>query len=129
MPAFVVNDIYKKYFRPEASDRTYVRLSYAVTAAVTVASIMFGMVVESVDTATRWIVSGLWAGSAAANVLEMALVAVQQLRILLEMLAGLLVALLLPVLFPSWMLCSRIRTSCLYQDSEGCRTSAHSTRK
>jgi Na+/proline symporter len=100
VPAFFVNDIYKKYFRPDAPDRTYVRMSYAVTAAVTVASIGFGIAVGSVDAATRWIVSALWAGSAAANVLKWHWWRFNGYGYFLGMLAGLLVALALPVFFP-----------------------------
>ena len=99
-PAYIVNDIYKKYFRPDASDKTYVRASYLVTAIVAVVSILFGLVVESVDSATQWIVSALWGGYAAANVLKWHWWRFNGHGYFWGMLSGLAVALLLPLLFP-----------------------------
>ena len=99
-PAYIVNDIYKKYFRPDASDKTYVRASYLVTAIVAAVSILFGLVVESVDSATQWIVSALWGGYAAANVLKWHWWRFNGHGYFWGMLSGLAVALLLPLLFP-----------------------------
>lgn len=101
VPAYFVNDIYKKYFKPNESDKTYVRLSYIATAAVVIISIAFGMVVESVDAATQWIVSALWAGSAAANVLKWHWWRFNSYGYFWGMFAGLLIALAMPVLFPN----------------------------
>ena len=70
-PAYIVNDIYKRYINPEASDRKYVVMSYIISLAVVVVGITFGLfVVESIDSVTQWIVSSLWGGYAAANVLK-----------------------------------------------------------
>ncbi|AFN74532.1 Na+/solute symporter [Melioribacter roseus P3M-2] len=99
-PAYFVNDIYKKYFRPNASDKTLVRASYIVSAVVTVASILFGLMIESVDSATQWIVSALWAGSAASNVLKWHWWRFNGYGYFYGMLAGLLIALIMPVAFP-----------------------------
>ncbi len=99
-PAYIVNDLYKKYFKPHASNRTYVRASYIVTAAVAVASILFGLVIESVDSATKWIVNALWAGSAAANVLKWHWWRFNGHGYFWGMLSGLLIAMVMPVLLP-----------------------------
>jgi Na+/proline symporter len=99
-PAYFVNDIYKKYFKPDASDKTLVKASYLVSALVTIASIVFGLMIESVDSATRWIVSALWAGSAAANVLKWHWWRFNSYGYFFGMLTGLLIALLMPALFP-----------------------------
>jgi Na+/proline symporter len=99
-PAYVVNDIYKKYFRPDESNRTYIKMSYIVSIIVTIASILFGMVIESVDAATQWIVSALWGGSAAANVLKWYWWRFNSYGYFWGMLAGLIVALVMPVAFP-----------------------------
>ncbi|MGD2094146.1 MAG: Na+:solute symporter [Phycisphaerales bacterium] len=70
-PAYIVNDIYKRYINPDASDKQYVKMSYIISLAVVVVGISFGLfVVESIDSVTQWIVSSLWGGYAAANVLK-----------------------------------------------------------
>jgi len=99
-PAYIVNDIYKKYFKQHASDKTYVRVSYIVTIVVIIVSILFGLAIESVDSATRWIVSALWGGSAAANVLKWHWWRFNGHGYFWGMVAGLVIALLMPVLFP-----------------------------
>ena len=99
-PAYIVNDIYKKYFKPSETNKTYVNMSYIISIAVTVASILFGLVVESVDTATQWIVGALWGGSAAANVLKWHWWRFNGYGYFWGMLAGLLIALIMPVALP-----------------------------
>ncbi len=99
-PAFIVNDVYKRYINPDASNRTFVRAGYIVTALVTVLSILFGMVVESVHSATQWIVSALWGGSAAANVLKWHWWRFNGYGYFWGMFAGLIIALLMPVVMP-----------------------------
>jgi solute:Na+ symporter, SSS family len=101
IPAYFVNDIYKKYLSPNATDKKLVATSYIVTALVTVISIVFGMLISSVDQATQWIVSALWAGSAASNVLKWHWWRFNSYGFFWGMLAGLVIALLLPVLFPT----------------------------
>ena len=68
--AYVVNDVYKRYLRPQASDREYIRASYAASVLVVVVGCAAGLFIPSVATATNWIVSGLWAGYAIPNVLK-----------------------------------------------------------
>ncbi|MBN2180493.1 MAG: hypothetical protein JW715_01165 [Sedimentisphaerales bacterium] len=70
-PAYIVNDIYKRYINPGATDKQYVKMSMLISLAVVVVGISFGIfVVESIDSVTQWIVSALWGGYAAANVLK-----------------------------------------------------------
>ncbi len=68
--AYLVNDVYKRYVRPDAEERTYVCASYVSSIAVVVVGCTFGYFVTSVEQATQWIVSALWGGYAAANVLK-----------------------------------------------------------
>lgn len=75
-------------------------MSYIISALVTVASILFGLVVESVDTATQWIVGALWGGSAAANLLKWYWWRFNSYGYFWGMLAGLLIALIMPVALP-----------------------------
>jgi solute:Na+ symporter, SSS family len=69
-PPYFVNDIYKRYIRPDASPRTYVRLSYLSSFAVVVIGVLIGWNVTSVNAVVVWIVSGLWVGYTASNVLK-----------------------------------------------------------
>jgi SSS family solute:Na+ symporter len=69
-PPYIVNDIYKKFINPNASPRTYVRLSYLSSFAVVVLGVSFGWFVGSINTVVQWIVSALWGGYMASNVLK-----------------------------------------------------------
>ncbi len=69
-PPYIVNDLYRKYVNPHASERTYVRLSYLASFGVVVLGISFGWFVSSIDTVIKWIVSALWGGYTASNVLK-----------------------------------------------------------
>jgi Na+/proline symporter len=69
-PPYIVNDIYKRFINPDASPRTYVRLSYVSSFAVVVAGIAIGWFVGSINSVIQWIVSALWGGYMASNVLK-----------------------------------------------------------
>lgn len=69
-PPYFVNDIYKRYIRPDAAPKTYVRLSYISSFAVVVIGVLIGWNVTSVNAVVVWIVSGLWVGYTASNVLK-----------------------------------------------------------
>jgi Na+/proline symporter len=69
-PPYFVNDIYKRYIRPDAPPRTYVRLSYLASFVVVVIGVLIGWNVTSVNAVVVWIVSGLWGGYTASNVLK-----------------------------------------------------------
>jgi Na+/proline symporter len=69
-PPYFVNDIYKRYINPHAQPKTYVRLSYLASFSVIVIGIIFGWSVTSVNEVVVWIVSGLWGGYTASNVLK-----------------------------------------------------------
>jgi solute:Na+ symporter, SSS family len=69
-PPYFVNDIYKRFINPHASQKTYVRLSYLASFAVVVIGVLIGWNVDSVNTVVVWIVSGLWGGYTASNVLK-----------------------------------------------------------
>jgi Na+/proline symporter len=69
-PPYFVNDIYKRYIRPDAPPKTHVCLSYISSFAVVVIGVLIGWNVTSVNSVVLWIVSGLWAGYTASNVLK-----------------------------------------------------------
>jgi Na+/proline symporter len=69
-PAYVVNDIYKRYVNPNASHRTLIVLSYVVSFAFVVVGILFGLHARNINQVTQWIVSALWGGYTASNILK-----------------------------------------------------------
>jgi Na+/proline symporter len=69
-PAYVVNDIYKRYINPDASRRTLVFLSYIVSFVFVAVGILFGLHTRDINQITQWIVSALWGGYTAANILK-----------------------------------------------------------
>ncbi|WOI53465.1 sodium:solute symporter family protein [Parvularcula sp. LCG005] len=69
-PAYVVNDIYKKYINPNASDRTYMRLSYLVSALFVIIGTFAGLFLTSIDGVVNIVIAGLYGGYTAANVVK-----------------------------------------------------------
>lgn len=69
-PAYIVNDIYKRYINPNASSKTYVKMSYISSIAVVVVGITIGFFVESLNQIVLWIVASLWGSYTAANILK-----------------------------------------------------------
>ncbi len=69
-PAYVVNDIYKRYIRPDATDKTYVWMSYATSIAVVIIGTAFGFLTKSLNDIVQWIVTALYGGYTAANLLK-----------------------------------------------------------
>jgi Na+/proline symporter len=69
-PAYVVNDIYKRYINPNAGRRTLIWMSYFVSFAFVIIGIFFGLHAKDINQVTQWIVSALWGGYTAANVLK-----------------------------------------------------------
>jgi Na+/proline symporter len=69
-PPYFVNDIYKRFINPNATPRTYVRLSYLSSFVVVVVGVLIGWYVSTVNSVVLWIVSGLWGGYTASNILK-----------------------------------------------------------
>ncbi|WP_053183968.1 sodium:solute symporter family protein [Sunxiuqinia dokdonensis] len=69
-PAYIVNDLYKRYINPNASEKKYLRISYISSAGIVVVGIIFGFFSASINSLTLWITSSLYGGYVAANVLK-----------------------------------------------------------
>lgn len=69
-PAYIVNDIYKKYFKPEAPDKHYVRASHLSSFVVVILGVIMGFFADSINSITLWITSALYGGYVAANFLK-----------------------------------------------------------
>lgn len=69
-PAYIVNDIYKRYVNPHASEKTYVWMSYATSLAVVLVGTAFGFLTEQLNDIVKWLTFSLYGGYTAANVLK-----------------------------------------------------------
>ncbi|MDP4215860.1 MAG: sodium:solute symporter family protein [Bacteroidota bacterium] len=68
--AYIVNDIYLKYVNPGASTRKTISMNYLAGLVVVIAGIVLGLFVKDVNTVLQWIVSGLYGGYIASNMLK-----------------------------------------------------------
>jgi len=100
-PAYLVNDIYKRYINPAASNKRLVRASYLVSVLVVVVSTLIGLFVESINSVLQWLVSGLWGGYVVSNVLKWYWWRLNGMGYFWGMLTGIIGALLFPPLFRS----------------------------
>lgn len=69
-PAYIVNDIYKKYFKPNATSKHYINASYISSFLVVGFGVFMGFFAESINSLTLWITSALFGGYVAANFLK-----------------------------------------------------------
>lgn len=99
-PAYLVNDIYKRYINPNASSKTNVRMSYLASFILVIVGIAFGFIVDTIDSVTKWIVSGLFGGYTAANFLKWIWWRFNGTGYFWGMIAGIAAALVTPVMFP-----------------------------
>jgi Na+/proline symporter len=69
-PAYIVNDIYKRFINPNASGRREVALSRVAALVILAVGIVFGMITTSITEAMMWLVGALYGGFVMANVLK-----------------------------------------------------------
>ncbi|MBD1390407.1 Na+:solute symporter [Neiella sp. HB171785] len=98
-PAYLVNDIYKRYINPEASNKTLIRASYLVSVLVVVISTLIGLYVQSINSVLQWIVSGLWGGYVVTNVLKWYWWRLNGQGYFWGMMSGIIGALSFPIIF------------------------------
>jgi Na+/proline symporter len=68
--AYIVNDIYKKYIKPDGTNRQYMLVSYAASILLVVLGVVFGLAPRSINAITEWIMFGLAGGYTAPNILR-----------------------------------------------------------
>lgn len=68
--AYIVNDIYLKFIKPEASDKQLKYINYTAGLIMVAISIILGFYAKDVNDMLQWIVSGLYGSYVAANVLK-----------------------------------------------------------
>lgn len=98
-PAYLVNDIYKRYINPNASNKRLIYASYAVSVGVVVISTIIGLYVQSISSVLTWLVSGLWGGYVVSNILKWYWWRLNGYGYFYGMVAGIVGALLFPVIF------------------------------
>jgi SSS family solute:Na+ symporter len=68
--AYIVNDIYLKYINPRASNKKVMTMNYLTGIIVVATGVTLGFFAENVNDILQWIVSGLYGGYIAANMLK-----------------------------------------------------------
>lgn len=68
--AYITNDIYLKYVNPHASNKKVMTVNYTSGLVVVVIGVMLGFFAKDVNSILQWIVSGLYGGYIAANMLK-----------------------------------------------------------
>lgn len=68
--AYIVNDIYLKYVNPNAPTKKIITMNYLVGIVVVAVGVTLGFFAKDVNSILQWIVSGLYGGYIAANMLK-----------------------------------------------------------
>ncbi len=117
-PAYVVNDIYKRYINPHADPKRYVWLSYVVCIVFVVLGVLIGMYIPTLNNVVQWIVSALYGAYAASNVFKWYWWRFNGYGYFFGMVVGLAIALPMtitdvnPLFFFPWMLAATA-TACI----------------
>lgn len=97
--AYFVNDIYLKSIRPHASNKQVSQVSYATGLVIVTVSILLGLLARDVNSTLQWIVSALYGGYIASNVLKWYWWRFNSSGFFWGMLSGIICALFCPYVF------------------------------
>ncbi len=97
--AYIVNDIYLRYVKPEASNKQITNMNYIVGIMVVIISVVFGVFAEDVNSVLQWIVSALYGSFVVSNVLKWYWWRFNGYGYFWGMVAGLIPALIFPYVF------------------------------
>ena len=97
--AYIVNDIYVKYFNPKATPKQAANANYRFGIVVVVISIFFGIMAQNVDQILQWVTNALYGSYIAANMLKWHWWRFNSKGFAWGMAAGLVPALILPLVF------------------------------
>ncbi|PZR27141.1 MAG: sodium:solute symporter [Citrobacter freundii] len=98
--AYIVNDIYLKYVNPIASTRKVISMNYLAGIIVVILGIILGFYAKDVNSVLQWIVSGLYGGYIAANLLKWYWWRFNANGFFWGMASGIIAAVVFPVIFP-----------------------------
>ncbi|MGF7039965.1 sodium:solute symporter family protein [Mucilaginibacter lappiensis] len=99
--AYIVNDIYLKYVNPTASTKKIIAMNYLVGVVVVAVGVILGFFVKDVNSVLQWIVSALYGGYIASNVLKWHWWRFNANGFFYGMLAGILSSMVFSLLIPS----------------------------
>ncbi|MGZ3845458.1 MAG: sodium:solute symporter family protein [Flavisolibacter sp.] len=68
--AYITNDIYLKYVNPHASNKKVMTMNYSSGLVVVTIGVLLGFFAKDVNSILQWIVSGLYGGYIASNMLK-----------------------------------------------------------
>jgi Na+/proline symporter len=68
--AYIVNDIYLRYLKPDADNKQIKNMNYITGVVVVIVSIIFGLFAQDVNSVLQWIVSALYGSYVVSNVLK-----------------------------------------------------------
>ena len=97
--AYIVNDIYIKYMKPDASGKQVSRVSYVTGILVVAVSVVFGIFALDVNSILQWIVSALWGSYVASNILKWYWWRFNGSGFFWGMVTGIIPALIFPMIF------------------------------
>jgi solute:Na+ symporter, SSS family len=97
--AYVVNDIYLKYYKPAAGNREIRNISYITGLLIVFISIIFGIFAQDVNSILQWIVSALYGSYVISNVLKWYWWRFNGYGYFWGMVAGMVPALIFPYVF------------------------------
>lgn len=99
--AYIVNDIYLKYINPKASTKKIITANYLVGVFVVAVGVILGFFVKDVNSVLQWIVSALYGGYIASNVLKWHWWRFNASGFFYGMLSGILSAMIFSLIIPS----------------------------
>lgn len=99
--AYIVNDIYLKYINPKASTKKIITTNYLVGVFVVAVGVILGFFVKDVNSVLQWIVSALYGGYIASNVLKWHWWRFNANGFFYGMLSGILSAMIFSAIIPS----------------------------
>ncbi|MEA1898493.1 MAG: sodium:solute symporter family protein [Bacteroidota bacterium] len=99
-PAYIVNDIYKRFINPNASNKRYVVISYFASFGVVIIGVTVGFFISSINDIFLWITGALFGGYAVSNALKWIWWRFNGYGFFWGMLSGLLAALIIPKAIP-----------------------------
>ena len=99
--SYFVNDIYKPFIRPDASQKRLVRVSAITTGALLVFGVVIGWMFDSITAIWGWIVMGLLTGTLPPNILKWLWWRLNGIGYLCGMISGIIAACIVQLFFAS----------------------------
>jgi solute:Na+ symporter, SSS family len=97
--AYIINDLYLKYIKPQATAKETTAVNYISGLMVVIVSMVLGFFAQDVNSLLQWIVSGLYGSYVASNVLKWYWWRFNGYGYFWGMLSGLVPALIFPLIF------------------------------